>query len=96
MPPRKKKATVVPAVVQQETVIDTPMEDVPAVVEEESACPGCRPNDEEQLNKDVWIECMTCKRWYHWVCADVDAEPNGNSESPLTPEQVDKWQGSRV
>lgn len=91
MSPRKKKATTTPVVAQQDAVVDTPMKDVPAVAEEESTCPGCKPDDGEDLNKDVWIECTSCKTWYHWVCAGIDIEANGNSETPLTPEQVDKW-----
>lgn len=51
--------------------------------EEEEDCPECKHND-HQLNaaeKESWIECGSCKTWYHWRCAG-----NGGDL-----ESIDKW-----
>ncbi|KAF8634158.1 hypothetical protein AX17_004276 [Amanita inopinata Kibby_2008] len=52
-----------------------------AVVE---TCPACTDSGTEALNapdKESWIRCDACKRWYHWRCAGDDRDV----------ESIDKW-----
>ncbi|KAH8829714.1 JmjC domain-containing histone demethylation protein 1 [Flagelloscypha sp. PMI_526] len=46
-------------------------------------CPSCPENPSELSDHDStqWIQCETCKTWYHWRCAGNDSEI----------ETIDKW-----
>jgi F-box and leucine-rich repeat protein 10/11 len=54
-----------------------------ASYEDEDICPACTAETakDAQGNKENWIQCEACSKWFHWRCA-------GNGENM---ELVNKW-----
>ncbi|EDR11031.1 jumonji superfamily protein [Laccaria bicolor S238N-H82] len=49
----------------------------PSVNDESLDCPACTPESREHnYRKESWIECDSCKTWYHWRCAGNGEDVN--------------------
>lgn len=56
----------------------------PAGTQERDRCPACKEGEEtegwNETDKESWVRCDACKKWFHWRCA---------GEGEL--EVIDKW-----
>ena len=96
--PRRRSGRHAPAEAQEEQTneknseVTPPNSQGPADAEperkEEDKCPACKEgetlkdwNDED---KESWVRCDACKKWFHWRCAgDGDLEAIGKWYAPF-------------
>ncbi|KAI0693879.1 Clavaminate synthase-like protein [Cytidiella melzeri] len=62
----------------------TSVESHPAPQPEKDRCPACKEGEEtegwNEEDKESWVRCDACKKWFHWRCA-------GQGELDV----IDKW-----
>ena len=79
---RKRKSRRASDVDGKDGAAESPEHDGAAEDPSADECPACE-DGKEVKDKDTWVQCDACKKWYHWFCTSSSAD--------LELATIDKW-----